>query len=57
MLLRSDTTGAHQCGMKKLGSPDNGTMIGVSYCIITQCSEDDNYLVNVTPPFQTRISG
>ena len=53
MLLRTDTAVAYSIEMSILGSPDNGTMILLSYCIYTECSEDDNKLVNVTPPFKT----
>jgi len=56
MLLGTDTTVAHRIGISILGSLGNGTMIIVSYCINTECSEDDNNLVNVTPPLQTAIS-
>jgi hypothetical protein len=56
MLLRTDTAVAHGIGMSILGSPDNGTMILLSYSIHTEWSEDDNNLVNVTPPFHTAIA-
>ena len=56
MLLRTDTAVAHPIGMSILGSPDNETMILLSYYINMECSKDDNNLVNVTPPFQTGIS-
>ena len=56
MLLRTETAVAHRIGMSILGLPDNGRMILLSYCINTECSEDDNNLINVTPPFQTGIS-
>jgi hypothetical protein len=56
MLLRTDTPGAHRIGMSILGSPDNGRMILLSYYINTECSEDDNNLVNVTPAFESGIS-
>jgi len=56
MLLRTDTAVDHRIGMSILGSPDNGTMIFLSYWIHTECSKDDNNLVNVTPPFHTGIA-
>jgi len=56
MLLRTDTAVAHRIGMSILGSPVTGTMIVVSYCINMECSEQDNHLVNDTPPCQTGIS-
>jgi len=56
MLLRIDTEVAHPVGMSILGSPDNGMMILLLYWIHTECSEDDNNLVNVTPPFHTGIA-
>jgi len=56
MLLRTETPVVHPIAMSILGSPDNGRMILLSYCINTECREDDNNLVNVTPAFQTGIS-
>ena len=56
MLLGTDNAVAHRNGMSLLDSPGNGPMILVSYCINTECSEDDINFVNDTPPFQTGIS-